>query len=210
MGSKNLKMNQGLSIPNHGAPPMEHRLSSDADAAVFHMTHGYWAALRKWRLGSNMPGMKHHLYILTGASRGMGLAMAEQLLQTGNALLCISRNANPALDIAAQKAAVPLTQWTHDLADGDQASARLLAWLQAQNPADFASACLLNNAGVIPPIVPLRQARCGVGAVGQVVEEIKDVKPGMELQLGVKYTSGTYTAVFIQGSQVTRQRMVRY
>jgi hypothetical protein len=49
-----------------------------------------------------------------------------------------------------------------------------------------------------------------INAQGQVVEEIKDVKPGMELQLGVKYTSGTYTAVFIQGSQVTRQRMVRY
>jgi PKD repeat protein len=49
-----------------------------------------------------------------------------------------------------------------------------------------------------------------INAQGQVVEEIKDVKPGMELQLGVKYTSGTYTAVFIQGNQETRQRMVRY
>jgi hypothetical protein len=49
-----------------------------------------------------------------------------------------------------------------------------------------------------------------MNAQGQVVEEIKDVKPGMELQLGVKYSSGTYTVVFIQGDQVTRQRMVRY
>jgi len=49
-----------------------------------------------------------------------------------------------------------------------------------------------------------------INAQGQVVEEIKDVKPGMELQLGVKYTSGTYTAVFIQGNQTTRQRMVKY
>jgi hypothetical protein len=49
-----------------------------------------------------------------------------------------------------------------------------------------------------------------MNAQGQIVEEIKDVKPGMELQLGVKYTSGTYTAVFIQGNQTTRQRMVRY
>jgi hypothetical protein len=49
-----------------------------------------------------------------------------------------------------------------------------------------------------------------MNAQGQVVEEIKDVKPGMELQLGVKYTSGTYTTVFIQGDQVTRQRMVKY
>jgi PKD repeat protein len=49
-----------------------------------------------------------------------------------------------------------------------------------------------------------------MNAQGQIVEEIKDVKPGMELQLGVKYTSGTYTAVFIQGNQTTRQRMVKY
>jgi PKD repeat protein len=49
-----------------------------------------------------------------------------------------------------------------------------------------------------------------LNAQGQMIEEIKDVKPGTELQLGMKYTSGTYTAVFIQGNQTTRQRMVRY
>ena len=103
--------------------------------------------------------MNTSLYILTGASRGMGLAMAEQLLQKGNALLCISRHANPDLALAAQKADVPLTQWTHDLADSAGVSERLRDWLQNQNPADFASASLINNAGVIPPIAPLRQSR---------------------------------------------------
>lgn len=102
--------------------------------------------------------MTSHLYILTGASRGMGLAMAEQLVQRGNALLCISRHANPNLAKAAQRADVPLTQWTHDLADAVVASDRLREWLQNQNPAHFASASLINNAGVIPPIVPLRDA----------------------------------------------------
>ena len=103
--------------------------------------------------------MNTSLYILTGASRGMGLAMAEQLLQKGNALLCISRHANLDLALAAQKADVPLTQWTHDLADSEGVSERLREWLQNQNPADFASASLINNAGVIPPIAPLRQSR---------------------------------------------------
>jgi NAD(P)-dependent dehydrogenase (short-subunit alcohol dehydrogenase family) len=103
--------------------------------------------------------MNTSLYILTGASRGMGLAMAELLLQKGNALLCISRHAHPELALAAQKANVPLTQWTHDLADGEGASARLREWLHSQNPADFASASLINNAGVIPPIAPLRQSQ---------------------------------------------------
>ena len=102
--------------------------------------------------------MTQHLYILTGASRGMGLAMAQQLLKPGNVLLCISRNVNPDLATAAQKADVPLTQWTQDLADGAGASDRLREWLNSQNPADFASVSLINNAGVIPPIVPLRES----------------------------------------------------
>ena len=103
--------------------------------------------------------MPQHLYILTGASRGMGLAMAQQLLQKRNALLCISRHANADLAAAAQKADASLTQWTHDLADGESVSERLRAWLHKQKPADFASASLINNAGVIPPIAPLRQSQ---------------------------------------------------
>ena len=102
--------------------------------------------------------MKHHLYILTGASRGMGLAIAEQLLQEGNRLLCISRHANPSLQAAGEKNSVPLLQWTQDLADGESASRRLRAWLQSQNPADLASVTLINNAGTIPPILPLSQS----------------------------------------------------
>lgn len=103
--------------------------------------------------------MTSHLYILTGASRGMGLAMAEQLLQKGNTLLCISRHLNPELAAAAQNTDVALTQWTQDLADSVNASERLRAWLHAQDPTRLASASLINNAGVIPPIGPLRQSR---------------------------------------------------
>jgi NAD(P)-dependent dehydrogenase (short-subunit alcohol dehydrogenase family) len=103
--------------------------------------------------------MTHHLYILTGASRGMGLAMAQQLLATGNTLLCISRNASPELATSAQKSGQDLMQWTHDLADTEGVSARLRDWLQSQDHARFASATLINNAGVIPPVVPLRQSQ---------------------------------------------------
>jgi hypothetical protein len=49
-----------------------------------------------------------------------------------------------------------------------------------------------------------------INAQGQVVEELKNVQPGSELMIGMKYISGTYTAVFIQGNQTTRQRMVKY
>ena len=48
--------------------------------------------------------MRKHLYILTGGSRGMGLAIAQQLLQAEHDLLCISRHANEGLASAANKA----------------------------------------------------------------------------------------------------------
>lgn len=96
-----------------------------------------------------------HLIILTGASRGMGLAMAQQLLKSGNTLLCIARSANPDLTTEAKAAGVALEQWQQDLSQGDQAAHRLQAWLQAQGPQAFASATLINNAGVIPRIAPL-------------------------------------------------------
>jgi NADP-dependent 3-hydroxy acid dehydrogenase YdfG len=102
--------------------------------------------------------MTQHLYILTGASRGMGLAMAQQLLQAGHSLLCISRKTNDTLDSLAQTRGATLLQWSQDLADGVAASTRMSAWLQTQTPSAWASVSLINNAGVIPRIGPMSQA----------------------------------------------------
>lgn len=102
--------------------------------------------------------MIQHLFILTGASRGMGLAMARQLLQPGNMLLCISRNANETLAVQAKQAGANLLQWTQDLALGARTSARLEQWLREQPSSSFTSATLINNAGVIPRIGPLSEA----------------------------------------------------
>jgi NAD(P)-dependent dehydrogenase (short-subunit alcohol dehydrogenase family) len=102
--------------------------------------------------------MTQHLYLLTGGSRGMGLAIAEQLLQKDNFLICISRNPQASLTVHAQKMGAQLQQWSHDLAEGASASAALKQWLANQAPGEFQSATLINNAGVIPNIVPLSQA----------------------------------------------------
>ncbi|GDX58155.1 short-chain dehydrogenase/reductase [Comamonadaceae bacterium] len=99
--------------------------------------------------------MTHHLYILTGASRGMGLAMAEQLLQPEHRLLCLSRQVNPALTGKAAAATCTLEQWPRDLNLGTQAAADLGEWLGHLEPTTLASATLINNAGVIPRITPL-------------------------------------------------------
>ena len=106
--------------------------------------------------------MTQHLYIITGASRGMGLAMARQLLQPGNTVLCISRTSNDTLAVQAKQAGVNLLQWTQDLALGAATCARLEQWLREQTGGTssdiFASAKLINNAGVIPRIGPLSEA----------------------------------------------------
>lgn len=96
-----------------------------------------------------------HLTILTGASRGMGLAMARQLLLPGRQLLCLSRQINETLTTEATERGAGLTQWSQDLADTSGARLRLQAWLESLDPATLASATLINNAGMIPRIGPL-------------------------------------------------------
>jgi len=105
--------------------------------------------------------MKPTLTILTGASRGMGLAMAKQLLQSGHTLLTLSRTVNESLTADAAAAGATLVQWSVDLADASAVANRLSAWLAAQPTGSFASATLINNAGVIPRIGPLSEADPG-------------------------------------------------
>lgn len=100
--------------------------------------------------------MQRHLFILTGASRGMGLAMAEQLLAHENHLLCMSRHPEPSLDAVAAQKNCMLEQWALDLSQSEQAAARLTTWLNSLDPAQLLSVALINNAGVIPSIAPLR------------------------------------------------------
>ena len=99
--------------------------------------------------------MSSHLTILTGASRGMGLAMARQLLRPGHTLLCISRSTHTALAQEAAAQSCTLEQWEQDLAQAEQAATRLREWLQRTPAGCYGSATLINNAGVIPPIAPL-------------------------------------------------------
>lgn len=104
-----------------------------------------------------MQAMRQHLYILSGASRGMGLSMARQLLMPGHTLVCISRSDQPALVQPAQAAGATLLQWRHDLADSGPLSVRLEQWLGGQPATRWASATLINNAGIITHIGPLSQ-----------------------------------------------------
>ena len=99
-----------------------------------------------------------NLTILTGASRGMGLAMAHELAQPGARLLCISRKRNPELQARADAAGAALEQWSADLADAAAVAAQLAEWLQACDPQRLVSAKLINNAGAISPLLAVRDS----------------------------------------------------
>ena len=92
-----------------------------------------------------------HLTILTGASRGLGAAMAEQLLKQGHRLLTISRHV---ADLWVVQGA-DLEQWPMDLTDPGPVAARLEAWLRAQAALSPVSVTLINNAAMVSPPGPL-------------------------------------------------------
>ena len=129
--------------------------------------------------------MKKHLYIVTGASRGMGLAMALQLLKPDNFLLCISRTSPDSLGATARTMQADLEHWPLDLDHGLQAGAMLTQWLGSRKPGSFASATLINNAAVLPRIVPLSQA--------DPAELSKALRVGLEapMQLTAAFLHGT-------------------
>lgn len=100
--------------------------------------------------------MTKHLTILTGGSRGMGLAMGQQLLRQGHTLLSIARRSSETL-AASPASPAQLIQWQQDLAQSAAAAQRLGTWLRTLQADDWASITLINNAGVIPQIAPLSQ-----------------------------------------------------
>ena len=105
--------------------------------------------------------MPLHLFVLTGASRGLGAAMAAQLLLPGHRLLGLSRQRSATLETAAAANGIVLDQWPIDLADSTAAAARLRDWLAQFEPAEFNSATLINNAAMLPRIGALADSDAG-------------------------------------------------
>jgi benzil reductase ((S)-benzoin forming) len=92
--------------------------------------------------------MSNPVTIVTGASRGLGLAIAAQLLQQGHRVLSIARG-TPALEHER------LIAWHADLAEPEIAAGRLTQWLEAMAPASVPAINLINNAGVVSRLAPL-------------------------------------------------------
>jgi benzil reductase ((S)-benzoin forming) len=97
-------------------------------------------------------GMGIHLNIVTGASRGLGHAVARRLLERGEHVLTLARG-TPSFDRTRGPAGHE--HWSVDLADARPVAARLEDWLRAQHAAGVSSAVLINNAAVVNEPAPL-------------------------------------------------------
>jgi benzil reductase ((S)-benzoin forming) len=120
-----------------------------------------------------------HLSIVTGSSRGLGLALTEQLLQRGHRVLAIARGETAARVPAGGE----LIVWRADLADPVPVAEQLQQWLAGQPQP--ATATLLNNAGVV--------STPGALADGDLAELSTAVRVGLESAL-------LLTAAFLRAS----------
>ena len=96
------------------------------------------------------------LTIVTGASRGLGRALARQLLARGERVLTLQRTPDATLDDGSGR----LEQWACDLADAQPAAQRLAAWITSQGKDSVRSLTLINTAAVL-------STRADLGAVGR-------------------------------------------
>ena len=96
--------------------------------------------------------MADHLYIVTGASRGLGAAMVERLAAPGHVVLGIARRNDPQQVERARSRGARVEQWNADLATPAAVAERLQAWLSAFDPARLSGATLINNAAVLTRI----------------------------------------------------------
>src|SRR5690606_28299619 len=89
--------------------------------------------------------------VVTGASRGLGEALAEQLLASGASVITLARNQNPRLAEVAAQSGARLQQLGADLSEA--ASIESAAGLMsAALPTDATHYLLINNAGTVDPV----------------------------------------------------------
>ncbi|MBO9355831.1 SDR family oxidoreductase [Bordetella petrii] len=95
--------------------------------------------------------MTDTIAILTGASRGIGAALARGLARPGTRLVTLARRADPDLAAHAQARGATLEQIQVDLSDL-QAAAQTAERIAAALPRDAGRYLLINNAGTVQPV----------------------------------------------------------
>lgn len=91
-------------------------------------------------------------YIITGTSSGIGEALAKQLLQNGEMVLCISRNNNQMLTNLAKETGGRLRYFKADLTEIKKIPKLLSEIFSTIEPKKASGLTLINNAGVLEPV----------------------------------------------------------
>ena len=95
------------------------------------------------------------LIIITGASRGMGLAIAQKLCKKNNFIIGLSRNFSQELAQTAETQGTNLEQWPVDLTNALPVAQQLYSWLNKFKSNTVDEVVLINNAGFIGHMGPL-------------------------------------------------------
>lgn len=95
--------------------------------------------------------MSKTIAILTGASRGLGAALARGLLAPDTHLVTLARRTDDDLATLASAQGATLEQVAVDLADAD-AAAQVAERIFAAPPRDASRYLLINNAGTVNPV----------------------------------------------------------
>ncbi|MCD7033560.1 (S)-benzoin forming benzil reductase [Metabacillus sp. GX 13764] len=94
------------------------------------------------------------MYIITGASKGLGSAMAQKLLEGNSHLICLSRTKNRALLQLAEEKNAKLDYIEADLSVSGKSAGLMDKIFSLIHKDETQLICLINNAGTVQPVGP--------------------------------------------------------
>jgi len=98
-----------------------------------------------------------HYFIITGASRGIGAALAAQLLKPNHVVIGVARSDNPDLKDEAQQQGVALRYFQQDLSESFNLTHFSQVPLNEIDRDEAESVTLVHNAGLLTPIAQIGQ-----------------------------------------------------
>lgn len=99
-----------------------------------------------------------HLYLITGTSRGLGEALSRRVLASGHSVVSISRTLNETLSSLAEEKKAEFTSYLCDLKETEKLIPLMERIIGAIDTKRLTAVTLINNAGILEPIMPLDQA----------------------------------------------------